>query len=96
MLISIRKNIYCENQKNNDSYWKDDEVERVKKAINGKKKGVSAYRLTNFSRNSRAFPHSITNKEGGDGKSSKFGEKNNRVGNHLFWEMIPDERFQNK
>lgn len=46
----------------------DDEVERVKKAINGKKKGVPAYRLTNFSRNSRTFPHSITNKEGGNGK----------------------------
>ena len=38
-------------------------------------KGVSAYRLTNVSRNSRTFPHSITNKEGGNGKSSKFGVK---------------------
>lgn len=79
MLISIRKNIYCENQKNNDSNWKDDEVERVKKAINGKKKGVPAYRLTNFSRNSRTFPHSIINKEGGEHKSSKFVENKKGV-----------------
>lgn len=40
------------------------------------------------------FPHSITNKEGGDNKSSKFGENNKRVGNHLLREMIPDKRFQ--
>ncbi len=30
------------------------------------KKGVPAHSLTNFSRNSPTFPHSITNKEGGN------------------------------
>ena len=43
-------------------------------------KGVSAYRLTNVSRNSRTFPHSITNKEGGNGKNSKFGVKKKGLG----------------
>ena len=33
-----------------------------------------------------------TNKEGGNDKSSKFGENNKRVGNHPFREMVPDER----
>jgi len=48
----------------------------------------------NFSRNSRTFPHSITNKEGGDGKSSKFETNDKRVRNHPFREMKPDKRFK--
>ena len=61
-----------------------------------KKKGVPAYSLTNVSRNSRTFPHSITNKEGGNGKSSKFETNDKRVRNHPSREMIPGERFKNK
>ena len=69
---------------------------RENKAINRKKKGVPAYSLTNVSRNSRTFPHSITNKEGGNGKSSKFETNDKRVRNHPSREMIPGERFKNK
>ena len=69
-------------------FYRDSQIEQ----INEKKKGVPACSLTNFSRNSPFFPHSITNKEGGNDKSSIFRENNKRVRNHLFREMIPDKR----